>query len=112
MQILLSHNWPGNVRELENAIEHAVTVAKSDTVTPADLPAYLIESMGAKDTVVSFNLEGKDTIDFPTVVQQVEKKLIHWALAKCDGNQAHAADLLKIPRSTLRDKISKIEPEH
>src|SRR5262249_6389202 len=35
---LREHSWPGNVRELENAIEHAVVLARGEAVMPADLP--------------------------------------------------------------------------
>ncbi len=38
MRQLRDQAWPGNVRELENAIEHAVVMAKTDTVVPGDLP--------------------------------------------------------------------------
>ena len=37
------HDWPGNVRELRNVIERAVSLAESNQVMPADLPAYLTE---------------------------------------------------------------------
>ena len=30
--------WPGNVRELENAIEHAVVLARGEAIMPSDLP--------------------------------------------------------------------------
>src|SRR6202008_1258118 len=32
-QLLVAHTWPGNVRELENAIERAVVLARTDTIT-------------------------------------------------------------------------------
>ena len=38
MRLLREQNWPGNVRELEHAIEHAVVMAKGDTIVPGDLP--------------------------------------------------------------------------
>ena len=38
MRLLSAHHWQGNVRELENAVEHAVILAKHDKVDPEDLP--------------------------------------------------------------------------
>lgn len=38
MSLLLRHPYAGNVRELENVIEHAITLAESDTVQASDLP--------------------------------------------------------------------------
>ena len=33
MQIFLDYDWPGNVRELQNAVEHAVILAKGEAIT-------------------------------------------------------------------------------
>jgi len=38
MDELMLYEWPGNVRELSNAIERAVVVCKTRTITPFDLP--------------------------------------------------------------------------
>jgi DNA-binding NtrC family response regulator len=35
---LLRHDWPGNVCELENAMEHAVALARGSRVEVEDLP--------------------------------------------------------------------------
>jgi len=41
--MLERYGWPGNVRELENVIERALVLARSDVITPADLPPELQE---------------------------------------------------------------------
>lgn len=38
LRVLREQPWPGNVRQLENAIEHAVVMARGDCIMPADLP--------------------------------------------------------------------------
>jgi transcriptional regulator with GAF, ATPase, and Fis domain len=38
MAVLQAWDFPGNVRELKNTLEHAVVMARSDTVQPDDLP--------------------------------------------------------------------------
>src|SRR6266849_5890588 len=38
---LMTHDWPGNVRELERLMERAVTLAESDVIALADLPAAI-----------------------------------------------------------------------
>ena len=43
LRLLLDHPWPGNVRELSNAMEYAAVVARTDLVTPDDLPRELRE---------------------------------------------------------------------
>jgi len=41
LALLFAYDFPGNMRELKNALEHAVVMAQSDQVTPADLPASI-----------------------------------------------------------------------
>jgi transcriptional regulator with GAF, ATPase, and Fis domain len=38
MAVLQAWDFPGNVRELKNTLEHAVVMARTDTVQPDDLP--------------------------------------------------------------------------
>ena len=40
--LLAAYNWPGNIRELVNVVEHAVVLARGDTVYADDLPDRLI----------------------------------------------------------------------
>jgi DNA-binding NtrC family response regulator len=39
---LLSYDWPGNVRELKNAIEHAVILARGDSIEVQHLPRSIV----------------------------------------------------------------------
>jgi transcriptional regulator with PAS, ATPase and Fis domain len=41
VQVLSEYVWPGNVRELENVIERLVVTARSEVITPKDLPMEL-----------------------------------------------------------------------
>lgn len=41
MALLMAWPFPGNVRELKNTLEHAVVMARTDTVRPEDLPKSL-----------------------------------------------------------------------
>jgi DNA-binding NtrC family response regulator len=103
-KVLLRHHWPGNVRELENVVEHAVTLSKSDPITEDDLPDY-IRDVHAQGELFSLNLNGNKQVNFSGAISIVEAKLIYWALKEAGGNQVKAAELLNIPRTTLRDKL-------
>jgi transcriptional regulator with PAS, ATPase and Fis domain len=45
-------------------------------------------------------------------LQEVELHLITWALKVSHGNKSRAAELLKIKRSTLGDRIKKLGLGH
>jgi DNA-binding protein Fis len=60
---------------------------------------------------VNLTLEGRASVSLPQILEQIERTLVDWALKKCEGNQQKAADTLGIPRTTLRDKMSRRKNE-
>ncbi len=106
-KILLTHNWPGNVRELENVVEHAITLCQADTISVNALPEYL-KDLPVLDELFSLNHPGEKQISFSKTITELETRLIYWALKEAGGNQAKAAKLLDIPRTTLRDKLVRL----
>lgn len=40
---------------------------------------------------------------------EVERRLLFYTLRRCDNNQVHAAQLLGISRSMLRDRLKRYE---
>jgi DNA-binding NtrC family response regulator len=107
-KILLNYNWTGNVRELENVIEHAVTLCKSDQIAIDDLPDYL-RDIGEPANIISIEPGGSRNIDLSEAISDVEAKLIYWALKEAGGNQVKTAEILNIPRTTLRDKLARLK---
>ncbi len=108
-EIFINHGWSGNVRELENVVEHAVTLCKSDQVKEYDLPDYLQEAGGALGNMFTLKMSQNKQIDFSEAVAELEARLIYWALKQAGGNQVKAAELLSIPRTTLRDKLTRLQ---
>ncbi len=104
MDRLVSYSWPGNVRELENIIERMLALSKDSHITMKLLPVEFFESDTSAVTVQTDYL---DQIDLHKTIADLESQLVHWALAKANGNLAKAALLLNIPRSSLQYKISK-----
>ncbi|TWT67362.1 sigma-54-dependent transcriptional regulator [Allorhodopirellula solitaria] len=43
LECFRQYRWPGNIREMRNVIERAFTLARGDTIEPADLPAPLCD---------------------------------------------------------------------
>ncbi len=106
LNLLLSYNWPGNIRELENVIEHAVAFCTSDTIIPKNLPGNLLE----KETpsgIFPIELSAIDSIDLQETLSEAERKLLFWAYQKTNGNQVRMSEILRIPRTTLQNKLVK-----
>ena len=108
LSILMAYNWPGNVRELENVIEHAVAFSKSSGITIETLPDYL-KKVEIRRDLLSMDLSDKQVISLQDALTEVEKKLIQWAYQKTNGNQVKMAEILGIPRTTLRNRLIKLQ---
>ncbi len=90
-----TYAWPGNVREMENVLRRAVIMADGPRITPEDLglevPAEAPEGrLGLR--------EARDAAEQEAVIK---------AMTRCNGNIAHAADLLGITRPTLYNLLDK-----
>ena len=111
MRALMAYHWPGNVRQLENAMERAVALCSGrQEITVADLPTE-VQSVPESETLsfVDFPDEG---LDMPKYLASVERDLIHRALDRTQGNRNKAADLLRIKRTTLVEKLKRIGAPH
>jgi len=58
------------------------------------------------------DLKSQGTVKLSSVVGKVEREVIEWALQKAGGNQTKAAEILGIPRTTLREKMASIIHKH
>ena len=95
--ILLRYDYPGNVRELENIIERAVVLTRDDVIGIGDLPL----------TVQNPEVEGERETNLTVATEGLERRMIRDALARSDGVQTHAAELLGISERALRYKLIK-----
>jgi transcriptional regulator with PAS, ATPase and Fis domain len=105
MKILANYSWPGNVRELRNLIERLVVLNEGEKITPEDLPEKIRNESG-QQTRRRVDVDG-DGISFNTAVSEFEKALIISALEKTNWVKNKAAQLLKIKRTTLVEKIKR-----
>ncbi len=110
MQILMEHNWPGNVRELENAVERAVVLATSASVPAHVLPDHLQQASGLRISRDDNGMLAPDASLFEIVADFERRKIIE-ALELVNYSQTEAAEALRIPLSTLNQKIKRLNIE-
>ena len=108
MQVLMEHNWPGNVRELENVIERAVVLA-SDTLIPVDVfPEHLLQANGIRIRRSEGESLPSDASLFE-IVADYERRVIIDRLVQANWSQTDAAQTLRVPLSTLNQKIKRLD---
>jgi DNA-binding NtrC family response regulator len=111
-QELQRRSWPGNVRELENAIERAVVVSRQKaTVEVTDLARThkdVAVDPVAPSSVRNIDIPA-DGISFDSVVGELERQLILKSLELSNGNKKQAAELLRLKRTTLIEKLKRLD---
>ncbi|TAJ99486.1 MAG: sigma-54-dependent Fis family transcriptional regulator [Candidatus Manganitrophaceae bacterium] len=104
-KLLLEYPWPGNIRELENLIERLVTLKQEGYIQPADLPDKLTK---CHERRLLFQFELPDEgANFSELVSEFENQLLQQALLKANGVKNRAAQLLKMNRTTLVEKLKR-----
>ncbi len=107
MQLLLDHTWPGNVRELENVVERAVVLASTQVIPLDVLPDYLLHSGGIRLRRSENGALPPDASLFE-IVADFERRTIMEQLERFNWSQTEAAEALRVPLSTLNQKIKRL----
>jgi transcriptional regulator with PAS, ATPase and Fis domain len=109
MRRLMAYQWPGNVRQLENVIERALAFSQGRSqIDVRDLAIELQnEAPAAVAAEVTFPAEG---LDFAAYIEQMELALIRQSLERTQGNKRQAAKLLNLKRTTLIEKLKRLDP--
>ena len=97
---MLDYPWPGNVRELENAIERAVVLSRSDSLTEQDLPEAVAQAAAPAPTKLVF--------DIGTPLEEIELRVIRETLRSTKGDKSVAAQLLGISTRTIYRKLDGV----
>jgi DNA-binding NtrC family response regulator len=108
MRRMMAYGWPGNVRQLENAVERAFAfTAGRAQIDLSDMPPEIQQSQEqVLSGVVTLPEEG---LDLDRFVARLEQELIQRSLERTGGNRGQAAKLLHLKRTTLVEKLRRIE---
>lgn len=95
--IFMSYSWPGNLREMKNVVKRATLLAGIKLIGLKEIPVELYTA--------------RDDDPFSLHSQQNEKERILKALDITGNNKSKAAQLLRIDRKTLYNKLKLYEIE-
>ncbi|ULQ45639.1 sigma-54 dependent transcriptional regulator [Flagellatimonas centrodinii] len=111
---LALQRWPGNVRELANVLERVAVTVLGEVAGVDDLPgryrppglpaAAPSRPTGPRTEADPLPAEG---IDLREHLSRIECGLIREALGRANGVVAHAAQLLRMSRTTLIERLRK-----
>lgn len=113
---LQKYDWPGNVRELKNVIERAMGAANNNLVDSDSIQIASIvdnSALGRGGQAAAphsyFDFEGESPIE--EAKRQAEIAVITEALTRAEGNKKRAAEMLKIARPLLYQKMDRLKIE-
>jgi two-component system, NtrC family, response regulator HydG len=123
LQTFLQYNWPGNLREFRNVIRRAVLLTKpGNKITAETLPWEIVGSNSGYSDGSNAEIKMATTTTLPQVNLTDDKDILREAAGKAEYetimsvlqqvnfNKKKAAELLKIDRKTLYNKIKNFQP--
>jgi two-component system response regulator HydG len=101
LDIFHQYSWPGNIREMKNIIKRGVLLCQGDSITPDHLPTEIVNPVASTSQISSLDLRSQ--------TENQEREIILSALEKTRYNKSKAAELLRIDRKTLYNKMKQYE---
>jgi two-component system response regulator PilR (NtrC family) len=105
LSTLERYPWPGNVRELENLVERLVILAKDGQITAQLLPANFASTSGVE---ANASKPVDLTVPLAKQIQELERRLVQYALETTGGVQKQAAELLGMKNTTLSEMMKRL----
>ena len=127
MQMFINYSWPGNLREFRNVIRRAALLTNGGLIGSKVLPWEMTQHNPLKDDHIPVNTavpvaampdpalntvpvnRAPQPFDLKNAASQAEYETIMNVLKQVNFNKSKAADILKIDRKTLYNKLRVYE---
>lgn len=112
-QMFLNYSWPGNLREFRNVVRRAVLLTESGKIKANVLPWEITQTSPLETSSVHHAMpvptENGVEPDLKDAAAKAEYDTIMSVLKEVNFNKTKAAEILKIDRKTLYNKIKIFE---
>ncbi|MEP7165843.1 MAG: sigma-54 dependent transcriptional regulator [Ferruginibacter sp.] len=109
MGMFVKYNWPGNLREFKNVIRRCALLTDSGYISASSLPYEISNAFAGNADQATVSEPKKVSLDLKDSASKAEYETIMHVLKEVNFNKTKAADVLKIDRKTLYNKIKSYE---
>lgn len=109
LEMFINYPWPGNLREFRNVIRRCVLLTHSGKISAATLPGEITRGCILPPLQQAPNENRSVSLDLKDTASRAEYETIMHVLKEVNFNKTKAAELLKIDRKTLYNKIKSYE---
>ena len=115
LHLFINYNWPGNLREFRNVIRRAALLTATRLINTSVLPQEIIQpaqvSFAERTPETGIASLAPKVPDLKEAASQAEYETILKVLKQVNYNKTKAAEILKIDRKTLYNKIKDHETQ-
>lgn len=116
MNMFVNYSWPGNLREFRNVVRRSVLLTPSGKISAKTLPWEItnpnaLQESSSRDNTAKPQEETviKKDYDLKDAATRAEYEAIMKVLKEVNFNKTRAAEILRIDRKTLYNKIKSYE---
>ena len=109
MAAFIRYPWPGNLREFRNVMRRAVLLTSKGNISIKSLPSEIVNPSVSFDQPAAGQHNVTKEPDLKDAASKAEYDTIMRVLKDVNNNKSKAADVLKIDRKTLYNKIKMYE---
>jgi len=109
MDMFVKYSWPGNLREFRNVIRRCALLTSSGYISASTLPYEISNSISNNANTTIVTHPQKISLDLKDSASKAEYETIMHVLKEVNFNKTKAAEVLKIDRKTLYNKIKSYE---
>ncbi len=116
MNMFVNYSWPGNLREFRNVVRRSVLLTPSGRISAKTLPWEITNPTALQDSATRDITQRpseepviKKDYDLKDAATRAEYEAIMKVLKEVNFNKTRAAEILRIDRKTLYNKIKSYE---